>query len=124
MTSKQEGTTALTLTAPPSGANSHQPHGLASVSGSVNRKVFYDANGNQIGAADPGGAPGAAASPYDFAAENHIPPVLTSPASTDHSVYATTGTSSIPRGATTGGREPGGSVGASSASLAWTRTTA
>ena len=42
----------------------------------------------------------------------------------DQSVQAATGTSSIPRGATTGGIAPGGSDGASSASFAWTRTTA
>ena len=45
-------------------------------------------------------------------------------ASFDQSVYAATGTSSIPRGATTGGRAPGGRFGWSSASFAWTRTTA
>ena len=41
-----------------------------------------------------------------------------------HSVYATTGTSSIERGATTGGITPSGSVGVTSATLACRRTTA
>ncbi len=45
-------------------------------------------------------------------------------ASFEKSVYAATGTSSIPRGATTGGSAPGGSAGASSAIFACTRTTA
>ena len=45
-------------------------------------------------------------------------------ASFEKSVYAATGTSSIPRGTTTGGSAPGGRFGWSSATFAWTRTTA
>ena len=45
-------------------------------------------------------------------------------AAVDQSVYATTGTSSIERGTTTGGTAPAGSDGATSATLAWTRDAA